>query len=218
MIRAFLIVAGALGALTLAVSLWFSQGPDFDVEFSRDLPSELSASELAPLLATPARWPEWFHQTASVELAGALAPGAVATLKIDPNKGPWRKYDLIARVNRFEDGRALELQVLEDSSGRLTRLFDRLVWTVEILPPEKRGKSLVRGTVRAHTHHWKARLFGRVARRILLFQVFFPNTLKLAEFNRIEAQNFLRPDPGQKSPTFPETLENVGRKTRGIQP
>ena len=102
---------------------------------------------------------------------------------MDPGKALRKKFDLTVQVLEYKRGRFLHLKVLSDSSGRLTQVFDRIEWTVEI-QPKPNGGSLIRGTAVAHTCHWRSRLFGKLTERIVMNQVFYPNLMKLSELKQ----------------------------------
>jgi hypothetical protein len=129
------------------------------------------------------------------------APGEMIRLTIDPKKGPSRKFTIMARILEFTSGQKLKLEILGDSHERLNKLFDHITWTIEISPwtdgPLRNGKlpkSKVTAISEVHTCHWRSRLFGRIAEKILLNQTFYPNVLALSGLE-------LPSEPGLTSPT-----------------
>ncbi|MCM2279760.1 MAG: hypothetical protein NDJ89_16930 [Oligoflexia bacterium] len=175
----FVLLLGTL--LLLAGSI--ANGPDRDLELSREVPSRTPVGALGERLGDLKSWPAWFH---SLKEAVSLDPlplheGSRLKLRIEPPKKPWKRFELTARVIAFVPGQRLALRIEEDSTERLTRLFDRLEWRVEVLPGQAPFASLVRGVASAHTASWRARLLGTIAERIVLHQVYYPNLIQLAE-------------------------------------
>ncbi len=191
---ASLLVLGLVGSFFGSAGLFLSQGPDFDLVLDRRIPSKLSAEHLDRNLSSPSRWTQWFHSLSQVIGPNTVEKGAQFTLKIDPKKGKRKQFDLQARVIDFIPGRLLRLEITQDSSGRLTHLFDHLEWKIEIEPVESNRplrvrsgpppQSMIRGLGVAHTHHWRARLFGRLAEKIVMNQVFYPNLIQLADLQQ----------------------------------
>ena len=179
-----------LGAITLwMVSL--AQGPDRELVLFREFPSKVPITTVSAQVTDLKRWPEWFHalEEARVISGPSTSPqvGSVIKLSIDTHKTPWSHFELVTRVEEFVPGKKFRLKVLEDSSGKLTTLFDRIEWMVEV---EGEGSgSRIRGAATAHTSHWRSRVFGTLAEKILLHQIFYPNLLKLAEFKPRDASS-----------------------------
>lgn len=180
--------------ILLGVSL--ARGPDQDLHMKRTIPSDLDPSRLDRNLSAVSRWPQWFFSLGTakpITNEQTIAKGSRVILHMDPKKGPWKKFDLTVEVKDYVPEKALVLQVLEDSSGRLFKLFDSIEWNIEFLPSQK--GSLIQGSVSAHTKHWKSRFFGRIAEKILMNQIFYPDLLKLAELK----QPFSLDPPNQPS-------------------
>jgi hypothetical protein len=181
-----LVLLGA--SLLLMVS--FAQGPDLQLQFVRQVPSDTSPAKLDRYVSSVTRWPQWFFSLALATIADhkPLEKGAIITFNIDPHKGAHRRFVMTAEVENYSPGHTLELKILTDSSGRLTKLFDLVNWKIDFIPKsvEKPGEdgSYIRGTVTAHTHHWRARLFGRMAEKILMNQIFYPDLIKLSELTQ----------------------------------
>jgi hypothetical protein len=186
----------------LAVS---AQGPDRDLEFSRVVPTTLTADQLDRALVATINWPDWFFSTRLAEVLDGIGrpypmtdqliqTGSEIRLTIDPRKGRWKQYELRVKVIEYIPQSKLRLQLLSDSKGRLTRLFSSLEWEVDILPPTAgHSGSLLRSSTRAHTQHWRARMFAAFAERILLNQATYPDVIKLAELRQ----------PKEPNPFFP---------------
>jgi hypothetical protein len=186
--------AAILGFVTavLLFCWWEARDPDLSLDFSREAHSKLDPSLLARKMENVSEWKTWFHSTRSVQVVDSqnhpLAPteqvareGALLEIQIDPGKGARKRFQLAARINRYIPGQLLEIQVLDDSKGKLPRLFKNVTWRIELLPQAEQEKGvLIRGTEEAHTTHWRSRLFGRIAPKILLNQIFYPNLLILA--------------------------------------
>ena len=167
---------------TVAGGMILSQQPDFNLVLDRKIPSPFKPEHLNRSLQAPSRWQQWFHSVARVTGASTIETGSKLSLKIDPKKGKRKQFELSAEVIRFVPEQLLELKITEDSSGRLTQLFDQIEWKIEISPTPK--GSLIHATATAHTKSWRARLFGRLAEKIVMNQVFYPNIIQLAELKQ----------------------------------
>jgi hypothetical protein len=120
-----------------------------------------------------------------VEPISPLQTGDILTLKIDPHKGKRKQFQLTAQVLNYVPDRLVSLKITQDSSGRLTQLFDEVEWKIEIMPQSQdASRSIIEGTVTAHTRHWRARFFGRIAEKILMNQIFYPNLIQLSEMRQ----------------------------------
>jgi hypothetical protein len=188
----------ALLGISFAFFVFLSRGPDFDLQFTREVPSSLDPNRIDRNLSSVSRWPQWFFSTAEVSLSQdqqaspnwLVKTGSQVQIKIDPKKGQRKKFEILGEVTEYEPSRKLQLRIKDDSSGRLNKLFDDIYWNIEIRPrpASNSGKnsegSLIKATITAHTKHWRSRLFGRLAEKILLNQIFYPNVLKLAELKQ----------------------------------
>lgn len=171
--------------------LFLARGPEQDLTFYRVVPSEIQVDRLERNILATTRWPQWFHALEKVTFLPAtqttLALGCILNLRIDSHKAFKKPFDLEFEVTEFDPSHKIVLKLLKDSSGKLTRLFDRLEWRLEWEPePSKnsRYKSRVTGVVTAHTQHWKGRFFGRISEKILMNQVFYPDLVKLVELRQ----------------------------------
>jgi hypothetical protein len=184
---------GLLGFVVafLVFCWWEARLPNETLTFSRETISKLELARLAPRLEDVSQWKTWFHSVKDVRVVDSqnhpLAKdqqkahdGALLEIEIDPGKQGRRHFQLAARIRHFEPGKLLEIEILDDSSGRLTRVFDQLNWKIELTRNSETQQWQIIGTETAHTAHWRSRLFGRLAPRILLNQVFYPDLLVLA--------------------------------------
>jgi hypothetical protein len=186
-------LAGLLGFVTafLVLCWWEARLPDESLTFVRESTSQLSMKELSSKLEILPKWKDWFHNVREAQIVDSqnhplprseqmAHTGALLEIQIDPGKGSHRVFTLAGKITRFEPGKVLEIQILDDSSGKITKLFDQLSWKIE-LTPSADGKTIqIVGTEIAHTSHWRSRLFGRLAPRVLLNQLFYPNILILS--------------------------------------
>lgn len=192
-----------LGTASLGLMLLFfyilANRPDMELHFQRVVPSDSNSERIMRFMSSVTRWPQWFYSLNQVRIkpgkhSTEIEKGSIIVLDMDPHKGSKKRFQLTAEVTQYLPGRSLGLKILQDSSGRLTRLFDHLEWNIEI---RDQGKgSLISGTVIAHTHHWRSRLFGQIAEKILLNQTFYPDLVKLAELKHPFSTD-VPPPPGQ---------------------
>jgi hypothetical protein len=175
--------------------------PDFEFQFTRNIPSKLSPDYLDQVFTSLRIWPSWIHAGQSairVDSEGVPLPKSeqvllkneFVRLKIDPKNGIARPFEITVQVMDYVPKKRLELRVLSDSKNRLTKLFDSLQWVIELTP--NGSGSWIRGQAIAHTHHWRARILGKLVPTILLNQVFYPDLLVMAEINKPEV---VYPDP-----------------------
>lgn len=180
-------------------------GPDLDLTFSRQVPSPFEAAHLDRQISSVTRWPGWFISLARVDTEPSdskmISQGSILKLHIDPKKGQKKRFDLTFKVTEYVPTQKLHLMLLDDSSGRLVRLFDRVEWILELQPNPKTKGSLIRGTAIAHTRHWRSRFFGRVSERILMNQIFYPNLVKLAELTHPFSLDPPAPEQGLTGPS-----------------
>ena len=187
--------------LVVLVLAYLSSGPDLDLALTREVPSELDAQTLGQAIEVVRNWPKWFYSLESaqvIDIAGRpysgadqkIQKGSVVKLSFDPQRGPWRKFEVLVNVREYVPNQKLEMQVVSDSNHKLSHLFDRLDWEVEILPSG--GHTLVRGTARAHTALWRSRLFGRLFQKILMNQVYYPDIIHLALLENLNRQILFR--------------------------
>jgi hypothetical protein len=193
--RGFKFYLGLVAAFSLfwvLLCVLLAQGPDRDLRFVREVPVEVSPQAVNLSLWTLSNWHKWFFSMASVQrvdLQGLPLPlseqnlvaGAHLLFHVDPKKGKHRRFDLLVVVTQYVPGSRVDLRILSDSSGRLTRLFDPLEWHLALLPPNGATPLRVEGVQTVRTHHWRSRLFAALSERILMNQIFYPDLLKLAK-------------------------------------
>jgi hypothetical protein len=176
--------------LCFSVLAYLALGPDQELHFERSVPSALSVEHLDRQIRSVTRWPQWFFTLDRVEPLSAkseaetpflVEKGQKWVLQMDAHRPLKKPFQLTVEVQDFVPLHHLRLKLLDDSSGKLTRLFDVLEWDVELLPAAGGPGSVLVGRARAHTHHWKARLFGRLVERILMNQVVYFDLMKLSE-------------------------------------
>lgn len=177
--------------LGMGVILAASRGPDFRIEFDREVHSRISADSIRKSLFRIQHWPSWHHQATGARLEppssspGDLAPGSRIVLQIDPRGQTWRRFELRIRVLEADPAAGkLRLRLEQDSKGRISALLKDLEWTIEVAPDGK--GSLIRGHLQGDTLTPRARFFGRLASRTLMNQLFYPDLHKLGGFESAE--------------------------------
>jgi hypothetical protein len=135
----FVLIAPTTVYLTIV-----GNGPDFDIEYTREIPSKLSVDYLDQVLAQVHSWPTWFHSTISadqMDFQGRPYPiadqrvvtNATIRLVLDSHR-PHGRSEVILGVLNYTPKQRLVLRVFKDSKNSLTHLFEQLDWTIELLP------------------------------------------------------------------------------------
>ena len=185
--------------ITLSVigALLLGRGPDYPIEWTRDVPSKLPISDLEPALRDMRQWPVYFHDLKKAEIvsgANASVPafevpgvGAEILFEMEPRGKEWKRYTVRGKVIAFVPGRRVRLALMEESTGKTTRLLDHLEWEFSILPAEGRWKdknylSVIHGEARADTKNFRSRFLGRFADRGLMNQIYWIDLVRLANF------------------------------------
>ncbi len=205
----------ALLALVLAGSIsYWALAPDYQLSFTRSMPSKLDRAALNRQISSTHRWPNWFYslqqvkvidpatsqpspQVSSLDVAATspadetthadlslVQAGQLLQLDFDPNRGTSKKFFLWVQVVEWIPESKLSFRVIKDSTGRLTHLLSDLRWEVTLEPKTGGTGTQITGHATAMTHHWRARFLGSFAEKILMHQVFYPNILKLAELEQ----------------------------------
>jgi hypothetical protein len=197
--------------LILGVTLTIlSREPNRPVKFVREVPTSLSPEKVGLALHWILSWPQWHHMTTEARrLDGSMRPyplatqsaqtGALVEFVVEPREQKQRRFIIQAEIEDYVPNQKLSLRLLSESSGKLQAQFQNLRWTIEIVSGTPHGApglgkqptengTLIRGTLTAETRSWRSRLFSRVAERILLNQIFYPNLTALAELK--EPQRF----------------------------
>ncbi|MFZ9594862.1 MAG: hypothetical protein ACO3A2_02165 [Bdellovibrionia bacterium] len=174
--------------LMFAILGVLAQGPDFTLNWDRTIPSRLPLEALERNFDSVTRWPNWFFSLEKVTVAqgvqpvdpGRIGKDCILRLHIRPKRAFSPSFELKAHVIQHVPHQKMALQILEDSSGRLTQLFEQIQWEVELKQNEQ-GKTFVQGKASAQTRNWRARLFGRLMGKALMNQIFYPDLIKLSE-------------------------------------
>jgi hypothetical protein len=175
-----------------AYCTFLAQQPDYEIVFTREVNADAPQTAIETALWSLNNWPQWFFITAQVQrvdLAGnafpmkdqILVPGAWIRFWMDPKKGKYKKFELLAVVKEYTPLKQMTLRILQDTSGRLTRLFSLIEWKIELIPASPGHTAQIRGTQTVRTRHWRSRLFGRLAERIYMNQVFYPDLMTLGK-------------------------------------
>ncbi len=181
-----------LGSIVLyLVSL--SKSPNQELVFVREVPSTLSQIQIGKAIHELKYWPQWFFslkEVKAVNSQGMDRPaeeqlswvGALLKFNMEPPGKSWKRFELYFEITDYRPGDHITLTLHSDSTQRITRLFDHLEWKIELLP--QNGGVLIRGTLKAHTAHWKSRIISQIAagsvQRVMLNQLFYPDLQKLA--------------------------------------
>ena len=167
------------GVFTL-VCVWCAREPDFDLLLVREVPSPLSLTQLGAKLDQVSKWPEWHHMMKETRVVPLKeGSGEFLVLTFVPKGLEWKKFVLTVQVNERRPGRLVRYSLLNDTKGKLPKLFTSVVWELEVLEG-KDFPSMVRAKVIAHTQHWRSRLIGRLLPEVLLNQVLYPDLDRLA--------------------------------------
>lgn len=185
-------LAGLLVVLGTGLTFWGIRGPDFQVQFEREVLSRVPPAQLQKAVANLINWPDWHFNTLSVlatDITGlayspkeqVLMKGALLEFSMEPPKKEWKRFVLKAGVIEYAPGRILTVRFVEETKGRIEKLFSNLQWTIEFLPPPSGEGVLIRGRATALTQSARGRFFARLAPRILMNQIFYPDLEKLGK-------------------------------------
>ncbi len=191
LIRLSILVAIGAGAFG-----FFSRGPDFPVEWTREVPSKEAVSALMPALRDTRNFPIFHHALKGItlfengkpiETYDRITPGMTAVFGIEPKAKEWKRFEIRAEVLPPKAGETLRFRMLEESTGKTTRLVDGFEWWVGVRPATaeeaKHGNlSYVFGGATAVTKNGRARFFGRIAPKILMNQLYQIDLVRLANF------------------------------------
>lgn len=192
-----------LGVSTLALFgliQHLSRGPDFDVTWTRSVPSFLPESVLGDALKDTRNWPIFHHELKEAELyrvSGSIEtrvigfdvvePGMRVTLKMEPKGKEWKRYELRAEITEVQPGKSVSFRLLPESQGKVAKVLDSYEWSFGVGAPSddlraKKYQGMVSGTAKAHTLTGRARFFGRIASRVLMNQTYPVDLVRLANF------------------------------------
>lgn len=189
--RKLLLGATALFLGAGAILGWTARGPDYELTFTREVVSTVPSSSLQKAVEAAVNWPDWHFNTrevTAVDLSGQPYPaklqlvekGSLLIFSMEPPKKEWKRFEIKSQVLDYVPGRRLEVRFLEETKGRIQKLLSDFSWTIEFIPQEGGLSTLIRGTARATTLSSRARIIGRLAPRILMNQVFYPDLEKLS--------------------------------------
>lgn len=193
------LVIGLILGIGMAALAFLGRGPDYTIEWKRDVPSKLKLSELDPALRDLRTWPVYFHdlRQATILAADGSTPkqplfeipalGTQIRFEIEPRGKEWKRYTLLAKVIAYEPGKKIRFLLLEESTGKTTRLLRNIEWEVSVHGSdgkwEKKGyPSVVHGEIQGETRTSHARFLGRIADRSLMNQVYWIDLVRLANF------------------------------------
>jgi hypothetical protein len=187
-----LLMGLTLTAALAALGYWaLGRGPDFQVSFERQVASAVEPARIEKAVHNLINWPDWHFNTRQVKAVDAggqpysakmqtLLAGSLLEFEMEPPKKEWRRFVIKAVVTDYFPSKILAVRLLSESSGRLQRIFSNLQWTLEFEPHASGKGTLIRGRVSALTRSRRARIFARIAPRIVMNQVFYPDLEKLA--------------------------------------
>ena len=181
--------------------------PDRVLVLEQQAVSKTSPAILDQALRNVINWPDWFHATWDVSLLDAKGQplpmtdqtalvGSLGRILVSTKPRPkpsfphvelqpppdTKAYIIGFVITQYTPERLLSLRITQNTAIRITNLFDQIEWRIE-LAPEGTG-TRIKGSVRAHTAHWRSRLFGILIPRYFLQQVFLPSAEKLAAIDR----------------------------------
>lgn len=173
-----------------------SRGPNYPVEWSREVPSKEALTALSPALGDLRNWPIFHHALKSVTLFengrpvegfDRIVPGMTAVFAIEPKGKEWKRFDIRAVVLPPRSGESLRFRMIDESTGKTTRLLEGFEWWLGFRTATeaeaKRGNlTYVVGGAMAETKTARARFFGRFAPKILMNQLYQVDLVRLANF------------------------------------
>jgi hypothetical protein len=186
----------ALFVLILGSTLFYcssiGNGPSFDVTFTRDVPSKLSPEYLDKVFQQLPTWHLWFFSASKADevdfrgypyapVAQKLETHGLIRMQINPHRGESRKFEITLLVEEYVPQKRLKLRIMSDSKGRLTRLFDPLEWTLELIPHGT--GTIIHAVENGRAVSWRSKLFAKIIPSIFMNQVFYPNLIVLSQIN-----------------------------------
>lgn len=187
-------------AISWGLIEFYSRGPDFEVLWSRNVPSFLPREKLSAALKDTQQWPVFHHELKEVSLfrvadgvetpvkeSTSIEPGMHATLRMEPKGKEWKRYELRAEILAVKPGESVSFRLLPESRGKMTKILADYEWSFSIADAPEAMKtrgylSSVEGESKARTLTPRARFFGRVAAKILMNQTYPIDLARLANF------------------------------------
>jgi hypothetical protein len=190
----FLLTRALPVILVLALAAaFFARGPNFQVDWTREVPSKESLSVLSSALQDPANWPIFHHALKKVAFTEG---GKVAVFQIEPVGKEWKRFEIRAEVIPPRTGESFRFRLTDESTGKTTKLLDGFEWWVGLRPAteteSKHGyQTYVMGGASAVTKTGRSRFFGRFAPSILMNQLYQIDLVKLANYtaNKVAKAN-----------------------------
>ncbi len=202
-LRFWLVLTGSI-AIMIGSIAYLSRGPDFPIEWSREVPSKHTPAELAPALQDIRYWPVFHHALKDALLYapgdGKLSRddvplgtfdrfevGQLARFRIEPKGKEWKRFQIMGEITQVETGRRLAFRMTDESSGKTKRLLADFRWGVSVREATEAEKlaghrAFVRGEATAVTKNARSRFFGRIAAKILMNQIYQIDLVRLANF------------------------------------
>jgi hypothetical protein len=172
------------------------RGPNFTLDWKREVPSKETIAAISVGFRDTRNWPVFHHALKSVSLFEngkpvegfeRVVPGMVAVFVIEPKDKEWKRFEIKAQVLPPNPGEAFRFRMLEESSGKTTRLLDGVEWWVGVRPAteaerESGNLSYTFGGATAVTKTSRARFLGRLSPKILMNQIYPVDLVRLANF------------------------------------
>jgi hypothetical protein len=174
------------------------RGPDFAVEFEREVPSKHSAVETEQAIKNPKNWTVFFHSLKEVkDFRGSIPyplenanPGNIVEFTIEPKGKEWKRRVIRAQMITPRTGESLRFRLLSESSGKTEKMLGNIEWWLAFRPAtgkeiERGFQTVVFGGVSAQTKTARSRFFGRTAETILMNQIYPIDLVKLANYGTV---------------------------------
>jgi len=183
-------------ALFSAFVAVLARGPNFELAWAREVPSKETVEAVAAGYRDTRNWPVFHHALKKVSLFDngkpvegfeRIIPGMTAIFVIEPKDKQWKRFEIKAEVLPPKPGEAFRFRMLEESSGKTTRLLDGLEWWFGVRPATEAEKksgnlSYTVGGATAFTKTGRARFLGRLSPKILMNQIYPVDLVRLANF------------------------------------
>ncbi len=189
-----------IALVTTGTIEYFSRGPDFEVLWSRSIPSLLKKEDLAVALGDTKNWPVFHHELKETKLfrvnggtevpvaeSNRLETGMHVTFKMEPVAKEWKRYEIRAEITSLNPGKSVAFRLLPESRGKITEVLGDYEWSFSVIDPDEKMKargylSAAAGEAHARTLTGRARFFGRIAAKILMNQTYPVDLARLANY------------------------------------